>query len=173
MLIEAGGSKELIAEGGGTESRLGHLCSLAGRLGPRSCNGRFNEFNQRRQGYGGPAREFINLLVEELTANGVMEPDRLYQTPYIDIKPTWTRRVSSSVGAEVHDRGDRMSAACVARRFCCAAWRLFSNPRVGGFVVVLARRNHEKALFAKAFDPAAIPEGPWQNDYNAASTCTP
>ncbi|MCM2288460.1 MAG: hypothetical protein NDI67_05465 [Sulfuritalea sp.] len=29
----------------------------------------------------------INLVIEELTANGVMEPDRLYQTPYIDISP--------------------------------------------------------------------------------------
>ncbi|AEF35358.1 type III restriction enzyme res subunit [Mycolicibacter sinensis] len=27
---------------------------------------------------------FINLIVEELTANGVMEPARLYESPYTD-----------------------------------------------------------------------------------------
>jgi len=29
--------------------------------------------------------EFINLIVQELTQNGVMEPDRLFQSPFTDI----------------------------------------------------------------------------------------
>ncbi len=31
---------------------------------------------------------FINLIVDELTANGVMEPARLYESPYTDHAPT-------------------------------------------------------------------------------------
>jgi len=31
---------------------------------------------------------FINLIVDELTANGVMEPARLYESPYTDHTPT-------------------------------------------------------------------------------------
>ena len=31
---------------------------------------------------------FVNLIVDELTANGVMEPRRLYESPYTDHAPT-------------------------------------------------------------------------------------
>ena len=31
--------------------------------------------------------EFIDLIVEYLTENGVMEPARLYESPFIDISP--------------------------------------------------------------------------------------
>ena len=31
---------------------------------------------------------FVNLIVNELTANGVVEPARLYESPYIDHAPT-------------------------------------------------------------------------------------
>jgi type I restriction enzyme R subunit len=31
---------------------------------------------------------FINLIVTELTANGVVEPSRLYESPYTDRAPT-------------------------------------------------------------------------------------
>jgi len=30
---------------------------------------------------------FVNLIVEELTANGVVDPTRLYEAPYIDHAP--------------------------------------------------------------------------------------
>lgn len=29
--------------------------------------------------------EFVDLIVQELTQNGVMEPDRLFQSPFTDI----------------------------------------------------------------------------------------
>ncbi|MDN5920064.1 MAG: hypothetical protein L0I76_34020 [Pseudonocardia sp.] len=31
---------------------------------------------------------FVNLIVDELTANGVMEPARLFESPYTDRAPT-------------------------------------------------------------------------------------
>lgn len=31
---------------------------------------------------------FVNLIVDELTANGIMEPARLFESPYIDHAPT-------------------------------------------------------------------------------------
>ena len=31
--------------------------------------------------------EFINLVVQYLTENGVMEPDRLYESPFTDMSP--------------------------------------------------------------------------------------
>ena len=31
---------------------------------------------------------FVNLIVEELTKNGVMEPKRLFESPYTDHAPT-------------------------------------------------------------------------------------
>ncbi len=31
--------------------------------------------------------EFVNLVVQYLTENGAMEPDRLYESPFTDINP--------------------------------------------------------------------------------------
>ena len=32
--------------------------------------------------------EFIKLIVEELTKNGAMSDDRLYESPFVDVTPT-------------------------------------------------------------------------------------
>jgi type I restriction enzyme R subunit len=36
---------------------------------------------------------FVNLIVDELTANGVMEPRRLFESPYTDHAPTGPDRL--------------------------------------------------------------------------------
>ncbi|CAM5681587.1 hypothetical protein MAUB1S_01476 [Mycolicibacterium aubagnense] len=37
--------------------------------------------------------QFISLIVTELTANGIVEPARLYESPYIDHAPTGPEQV--------------------------------------------------------------------------------
>ena len=51
--------------------------------GDRSCEG-----NADRQSATADQIHFINLIINELTANGVMEPARLYESPYTDRAPT-------------------------------------------------------------------------------------
>lgn len=36
---------------------------------------------------------FVNLIIDELTANGVMEPERLFESPFTDHAPTGPRAV--------------------------------------------------------------------------------
>jgi type I restriction enzyme R subunit len=38
--------------------------------------------------YTGPQIRFVNLIVENLTRNGVMDPAMLYEAPYTDLSPT-------------------------------------------------------------------------------------
>jgi len=40
--------------------------------------------------------EFVNLIVDELTKNGVMEDKRLYQSPFIDMAPTGPEGIFAS-----------------------------------------------------------------------------
>ncbi len=84
MLLEAGGSPELIDEAREKSHGLGiFIRSLVG-LDRDAAMQAFSDF------IGGTTAtpnqiEFINLVVEELTQNGVMEPGRLFESPYTDI----------------------------------------------------------------------------------------
>jgi type I restriction enzyme R subunit len=84
MLLEAGGSPELINEAREKSHGLGiFIRSLVG-LDRETAMQAFSAF------IGGTTVtpnqiEFINLVVEELTQNGVMEPARLFESPYTDI----------------------------------------------------------------------------------------
>lgn len=84
MLVEAGGTPDLISEAKEKSHGLGiFIRSLVG-LDHEAAMQAFSEF------ISGSAVtpnqiEFINLIVQELTQNGVMEPDRLFQSPFTDI----------------------------------------------------------------------------------------
>ena len=84
MLVEAGGSPELIHEATEKSCGLGlFIRSLVG-LDHEAAMEAFSEFL-----VGSTATpnqiEFINLIVQELTQNGVMEPSRLFQSPFTDL----------------------------------------------------------------------------------------
>ncbi|MDN5745952.1 MAG: DEAD/DEAH box helicase family protein, partial [Nocardioidaceae bacterium] len=83
----------LVASGGDQQVDLAWVSERAGALGPfiRSLVGLdrtavMEEFS----GFLDDARfsveqiRFVSLIVEELTANGIMEPARLYESPYVD-----------------------------------------------------------------------------------------
>ncbi|MGZ8184592.1 MAG: type I restriction-modification enzyme R subunit C-terminal domain-containing protein [Methylobacter sp.] len=86
MLLEAGGSLELINQAKEQSHGLGiFIRSLIG-LDRETAKLAFNEFISGTTATPNQI-EFINLVVQYLTENGVMEPDRLYESPFTDINP--------------------------------------------------------------------------------------
>jgi type I restriction enzyme R subunit len=84
MLLEAGGSPELISEAKEQNHGLGiFVRSLVG-LDHEAAMQAFSEFISGTTATPNQI-EFINLIVQELTQNGVMEPDRLFQSPFTDL----------------------------------------------------------------------------------------
>ncbi len=86
MLIEAGGSPELISQARKQSHGLGiFIRSLVG-LDREAATQVFSEFISGTTATPNQI-EFINLVVQYLTENGVMAPDRLYESPFTDINP--------------------------------------------------------------------------------------
>ena len=84
MLVEAGGTKALIDEATVKSQGLGlFIRSLVG-LDREAAMQAFNEFLSGTTATPNQI-EFIELVVQELTLNGVMEADRLFQSPFTDI----------------------------------------------------------------------------------------
>jgi type I restriction enzyme R subunit len=84
MLIEAGGSKELIGKASEQAHGLGlFIRSLIG-LERDAVMQLFNEFLTGGNP-GADQIEFVKLIVEELTRTGAMEPGRLFESPFIDL----------------------------------------------------------------------------------------
>ena len=86
MLIEAGGSPELINEAREQSHGLGiFIRSLVGmdREAPTQA---FSEFISGTTATPNQI-EFINLVVQYLTENSAMEPDRLNESLFTDINP--------------------------------------------------------------------------------------
>lgn len=84
MLLQAGGSRALIDEARAQSHGLGlFIRSLVG-LDREAAMQAFSEFLQ-----GGTATpdqiEFIELVVQELTRNGVMDAGRLFESPFTDV----------------------------------------------------------------------------------------
>lgn len=84
MLLQAGGSPELISEAKEKSHGLGvFIRSLVG-LDREAAMQAFSEFIGSTTAT--PSQiEFINLVIEELTQNGLMEPDRLWEQPYTNL----------------------------------------------------------------------------------------
>lgn len=84
MLIEAGGSSELIGEAKEKSHGLGlFIRSLVG-LDHEAAMQAFSEFINGTTATPNQI-EFINLVVQELTQSGVMEPDRLFEQPFTNL----------------------------------------------------------------------------------------
>lgn len=84
MLLEAGGTKPLIAEASEKSQGLGlFIRSLVG-LDREAAMEAFSHFIQGTT-VTPDQIEFIELVVQELTQTGVMEPDRLFQSPFTDL----------------------------------------------------------------------------------------
>jgi type I restriction enzyme R subunit len=86
MLIEAGGSQELINEAKEQSHGLGiFIRSLVG-LDREFAKEALSQFIVGTT-VNANQIEFIDLVVNYLIENGVMEPDRLYESPFTDINP--------------------------------------------------------------------------------------
>lgn len=86
MLIEAGGSSDLIDQAKEASHGLGlFIRSLVG-LDHEAAKQAFSEFITGTTVTPNQI-EFIDLVVQYLTENGVMAPERLYESPFTDINP--------------------------------------------------------------------------------------
>lgn len=84
MLIDAGGSQELISEAKTKNQGLGlFIRSLVG-LEYEAAMQAFSDFINGSTATPNQI-EFINLIVQELTQAGVMDADRLFQSPFTDL----------------------------------------------------------------------------------------
>lgn len=84
MLVEAGGTPPQIAEASKKSQGLGlFIRSLVG-LDREASMQAFSQFIQGTTATPDQI-EFIDLIVQELTVAGVMEPDRLFQSPFTDL----------------------------------------------------------------------------------------
>jgi type I restriction enzyme, R subunit len=87
MLLEAGGSSELIKTASEQSEGLGiFIRSLVG-LEREAAMQAFSEFVSGTTATPDQI-EFINLVIEELIQNGVMDASRLYETPFVDMCPS-------------------------------------------------------------------------------------
>jgi len=84
MLVQAGGSPELIHEAKERSHGLGiFVRSLVG-LDHEAAMQAFSEFISETTATPNQI-EFVKLIVQELTQNGLMEPDRLWEQPYTNL----------------------------------------------------------------------------------------
>ena len=84
MLIEAGGTQDVIDKAKERSHGLGlFIRSLVG-LDHETAKQAFSQFISGTAVTANQI-EFIGLIIEELTKNGVMEPERLYEPPFTDL----------------------------------------------------------------------------------------
>ena len=94
MLAHAGGSIEIIEQATEQSQGLGvFIRSLVG-LDRETAKQAFSDFVVGTTATANQL-EFIDLVVDYLTENGVMEPERLYESPFTDINPRGPEAVFS------------------------------------------------------------------------------
>jgi len=94
MLVQAGGTADVIQEAAEQSHGLGiFIRSLVG-LDRETAKQAFSQFVVGTTATASQL-EFIGLIVEYLTENGVMEPARLYESPFTDISPQGPEAVFS------------------------------------------------------------------------------
>jgi type I restriction enzyme, R subunit len=94
MLVQAGGTAEVIAQATEQSHGLGiFIRSLVG-LDRETAKQAFSRFVVGTTATSNQL-EFIDLIVQYLTENGVMEPARLYESPFTDISPQGPEAVFS------------------------------------------------------------------------------
>lgn len=84
MLVDAGGSQNLIDEARETSHGLGIFIRALVGLDHEAAMQAFGEFISGTTATPNQI-EFINLIVQELTQNGVMEPERLWEQPFSNL----------------------------------------------------------------------------------------
>ncbi len=100
MLTQAGGNKADLIWASSHEGGLGVFIRGLIGLERSAVLEAFTAFLDNKE-YSVNQLRFVELIIDELTANGVMEPGRLFESPYIDRAPTGPEAVFSSqeVGA--------------------------------------------------------------------------
>jgi type I restriction enzyme R subunit len=99
MLVDAGGSQDLIEEAREQSHGLGiFIRSLVG-LDRDAATDALSEFVKGTAANANQI-EFIALMVEYLTENGIMDVDRLYESPFTDINPQGPEGVFPSATVE-------------------------------------------------------------------------
>ncbi len=95
MLLQAGGTSQLIQQAAEQSQGLGiFIRSLVG-LDREAATQAFSQFVSGTTATASQL-EFITLIVEYLTENGVMEPARLYESPFTDISQQGPEAVFSA-----------------------------------------------------------------------------
>ena len=99
MLVDAGGSQQLIDEASLQSHGLGSFIRSLVGLDREAAREAFSQF-VTGNAVNANQIEFIDLVVQYLTENGVMEPDRLYESPFTDINPQGPEGVFPSARVE-------------------------------------------------------------------------
>ena len=86
MLLDAGGTQELIDRAKEQSNGLGFFIRSLVGLDHETAKQAFSQFISGTA-VSASQIEFINLVVNYLTENGIMEADRLYESPFTDINP--------------------------------------------------------------------------------------
>lgn len=86
MLLDAGGTQEVIDRAKEQSNGLGFFIRSLVGLDHETAKQAFSQFISGTA-VSASQIEFINLVVNYLTENGIMETDRLYESPFTDINP--------------------------------------------------------------------------------------